>query len=180
MLTMFLRQTINKSILSPAQALTQLFHLFNDADFDENWYITMFYAVMDLSAKTITYANAGHNAPPVLFNDQGRERLTARGIPISNWVSDPAYDEDVKSLEAGDKLIFFTDGIIELRNSLQEMFGDSRLEEFILKNREKHIEEIKELLLKEMYNYCFTEHTSEKSFDDDITMFFVELKKNLE
>ena len=180
MLTMFLRQTINKNILSPAQSLSQLFQVFNDADFDESWYITMFYAVIDFSANTITYANAGHNAPPILFNYNGPERLEASGIPISNWVSDPVYEEYVKPLHEGDKLMFFTDGIIELRNSFMEMFGDLRLEEFIFKNREKHIKEIKELLLKEMYKFSFEESTSEKSFDDDITMFFVEIKKKME
>ncbi|NMB95675.1 MAG: SpoIIE family protein phosphatase, partial [Clostridiaceae bacterium] len=69
LLTVFLRSSFNKSILSPSVALTELYNEFNAVGFDDNLYITVFYAILDFKNNAITYANAGHSTCPIVFND---------------------------------------------------------------------------------------------------------------
>lgn len=132
MLTIFLRSSINKKTTSPAQALKELYENFNEDNFDQSQYISIFYAVINVKEKIIKYSNAGLNVPPILFGKGHFELLRLPGIPISNWVESPEYKETSLSLESGYKLFFYTDGIIEIMNSDKEMFGEERLLEHLL------------------------------------------------
>ncbi|MDK2799361.1 MAG: phosphoserine phosphatase RsbU/P [Clostridiales bacterium] len=176
MLTVFLRQTIQKNKRSPVQVLRHLYHKFNENDFAQELYITMFYAVIDLERKNIRYANAGHNTLPILFNSKEISYLQASGIPISNWMEEVQYEEYSRKLNTGDRLIFFTDGITEICNPSEEMYGSHRLEECIFKNREKDIDEIKDLIIKDTYNFRHGEELINNELFDDMTLVFVEIK----
>lgn len=134
MLTVFLRSSINKKTLSPAQALGELYRDFNNNSFDPDLYITIFYAIVDLKEKTLAYANAGLNVCPILFNQSRFELLRSPGIPISNWVEQPDYADRKVSLQKADRIFLYTDGIIEIKNSMDEQFGEDRLLELLLSN----------------------------------------------
>ncbi len=127
MLTVFLRSTLNKKILSPAKALSSLYKEFNAGNFDTDLYITIFYAVINLKSKKITYSNAGHNVPPLILNKNKFELLRVAGTPISNWVDEPEYIEKTSVLSSKDKIFICTDGIIELRGPNKEQFGEDRI-----------------------------------------------------
>jgi sigma-B regulation protein RsbU (phosphoserine phosphatase) len=176
MLTMFLRQTIKKDELSPAQVLTHLFQKFNEIDFGPNMYITMFYAIIDINTGEIRYANAGHNMLPIVFNDKQLFCLEAAGIPISNWVEEIEYKEYSEKLASGDKLLFSTDGITEVRNPSGEMYGNHRLTELILNNKQKDIYEIKNLIINDTYNFKYGEKLDDSEILDDMTLVFLEIK----
>lgn len=132
MLTVFLRSTINKKTLSPAQALKELYKEFNENNFDQNLYITIFYAIIDLENYSITYSNAGHNVCPAVFGKDRFDLLNFPGIPISNWLKIPGYNDRIVPLNKGDRIFFCTDGIIELRGANEEQFGVERLLAVIL------------------------------------------------
>jgi len=134
MLTVFLRSSINKRTLSPAEALNQLYKEFNRDYYDQELYITVFYAIIDTKNKSIIYSNAGHNVSPILFNHESLrfDILRIPGVPISDWVDDPAYTEKIISIEKGDRLFMYTDGIVELRNTKNEQFGEERLLNILL------------------------------------------------
>lgn len=132
MLTIFLRSSINKRTLSPARALEALYRDFNRHGFGQNLYITVFYAILNLKEKSMVYSNAGHNVSPIIFGSNRFELLRLPGIPISDWMEKPVYTERQISLGKGDRLFFYTDGIIEMRNQQNEQFGEERLLDMLL------------------------------------------------
>lgn len=144
-LTVFVNSGLSKRLLSPSEALTELYHRFNDANFSPDLYITVFYAIIDTQNKTMTYSNAGHNVSPIIANDERLKILMVPGIPISNWVDEPDYSDRTITLKSGDKILFSTDGIIELRNENDLQFGEKQLIDILSINNgnpEDIIEEI--------------------------------------
>ena len=89
-------------------------------------FVTCFYAVVDRAARRLTYSNAGHN-PPLLVRADGRvDRLTEGGMVLGMF--DPtAYASGDVAFAAGDRLVLFTDGVVEARNGGDDEFGDDRL-----------------------------------------------------
>ncbi len=173
MLTVFLNSSLNKEILSPARALDDLFRAFNRLRAYEEMYITIFYAIIDLDAKTISYSNAGHNASPILISGENIKALKQPGIPLSNWSEQPDYSDMQIGYKSGDRLLLFTDGIIEIRNFQNELFGKKRLLEHILKSTGE-VEEILESAVKEACIYGGIKDVSK--IQDDITIALIDLK----
>lgn len=177
MLTMYLRQSIDKDLLSPAEVLNNAFKNYNETAFDEEMYITMFFGIIDLKNMTITYANAGQHTLPILYN-QNREKmivLDARGIPISRWMDECVYEEYIQKIEPEDRLMLYTDGVAELCNSMGERYGEDRLYQFILNNKEKSIDEVKKCLFSELLTFKNEGSLEEKDITDDITAVFLEI-----
>lgn len=135
MLTVFLRTALNKKLLSPAMALKELYEKFNVNNFEKDLYITVFYAVLDLNTFTLTYSNAGHSVCPVVFGENRFEVLRSAGIPISNWIDKPDYSDLKVKLISKDRIFFYSDGIIDLRNNSSEQFGEKRLMEHLIENK---------------------------------------------
>ena len=85
-----------------------------------------FIAEYDPASRTLSYVNAGHN-PPILRRRTGAiERLQEGGIPLGIQ-QNAAYESGTVTLEAGDWLVIFTDGVTEAENARAEEYGESRL-----------------------------------------------------
>ncbi|HOA55566.1 MAG TPA: SpoIIE family protein phosphatase [Clostridiales bacterium] len=173
LLTVFLRSTINKKLLSPAKALEELYYEFNQSKLDREMYISIFYSIIDLDAKTMLYSNAGLNVIPAVYGRHRFELLRLPGIPISNWLEKPEYKEGTINLSSGDRFFMYTDGILEIRNEANEQFGEDRLLEILLKSSstpEQILRDIKESAFK------FAGARSLERLQDDVTMALLELK----
>jgi sigma-B regulation protein RsbU (phosphoserine phosphatase) len=90
-----------------------------------NRYVTFFYAQLDPATRTLSYVNAGHNAP-MLFRDGEVLRLEAGG-PVIGLLPEAAYQEASLALRSGDVIVAFTDGVSEAMNSADEEWGEERL-----------------------------------------------------
>jgi|SRR5271163_2511399 len=77
------------------------------------------------SVRRLTYVNAGHNAPVLRRANSGIESLGVGGLPLGIQ-ADAAYETAVITLQPGDALIFFTDGVVEAFNERGEEFGNDR------------------------------------------------------
>ncbi len=172
MLTMFLRAAIDKSSLSPSKVLTQLYEEFNKNSFEDELYISVFYGIINISDYSISYSNAGLNVSPILFSGNDYKLLRATGIPISNWVDKPEYTEVTQKLSPKDRLLFYTDGIIEIKNNSNEQFGEDRIVEHFLNNNLKPSSIISKLVDKAL---SFSGH-SMHDIIDDITVALLEMK----
>lgn len=173
LLTVFLRSTLNKKLPSPAKALKELFFEFNQSKLDEELYITIFYAIINLDKRTMLYSNAGLNVSPVVYSDTRFDLLRLPGIPISNWTEKPEYSDGLISFQPGDKLFFYSDGILEMRNNFNEQYGEERLLSILLNDSSKP----KQLLLsikKSAFQFAGIKTT--KDLQDDITMAMFEMK----
>ncbi len=175
MLTIFLRSTLNKRLISPSEALNDLFFEFNKSDMGEDLYITVFYAILNTEEKTMLYANAGHNVSPVIFNTERNtfEILRQPGVPISRWVEAPEYEDGHAGLNTGDRLFFSTDGIIEMRNPRKEQFGEDRLFDLLLSSK-KDPSGTLNTIIDEACEFAGIKDL--KTIIDDITIALLEIK----
>jgi len=176
-LTVFLRSTISKRMTSPSEALNSLYREYNKNNFESEVYFTVFYAIYDLRNNMLTYSNAGHNATPVLYNKNRRDRqiyLTTPGLPISNWAETISYSENSIRVDPGDLLFLYTDGLAEIKNADKEMFGQERINAALrsLEGGDHH--KMLDQMLANAYRYANISNESMQA--DDITMSFIELK----
>ncbi len=89
-------------------------------------FTTAFLAEFEPSTRTLTYINAGHNAPVLRRASGPIERLSAGGLPLGIQDSG-SYESGSVTLQSGDWLVIFTDGLIEAENAAQEEYGEQRL-----------------------------------------------------
>src|SRR5215216_3639879 len=116
---------------SPAEVLRQV----NDViapDIPPNMFITCLYAILDTHSGKLRYANAGHDLP--YLRHKGRpgdaSELRARGMPLG-LMPGMFYEEKEAVLEAGDSILFYSDGLVEAHDPHYEMFGFPRLQGFV-------------------------------------------------
>lgn len=88
-------------------------------------YVTFFCARLDEGARSLTYVNAGHN-PPLLVR-AGEVGELRDGGPVLGIFEDCEYEQGSVSLESGDVVVAYTDGLTEALNASGEEFGVGRL-----------------------------------------------------
>src|SRR5271167_4725115 len=89
-------------------------------------FTTTFLAEYDPAFRSLIYVNAGHNAPILRRQTGAVERLKAGGIPLGIQ-ENVAYESGTVTLQSGDWLVIFTDGVIEAENDRTEEYGEARL-----------------------------------------------------
>ena len=104
-------------------------------------FVTLFYSILDPVSHVLSFSNAGHDAPMLLRQGGEVQRLQTGGIVLS-ILEDFPYEEDVVSLQPGDLLVIYTDGITESVNQNQELFGEDRLMATIRSCRDTSAREI--------------------------------------
>jgi sigma-B regulation protein RsbU (phosphoserine phosphatase) len=92
----------------------------------EDRFISFFYCIADSERGTLWFANAGHYAPVLVRAGGEVERLTAGGAVLGVF-PEGSYGQERISMEGGDRLVLFTDGITEARDESDEEFGEDRL-----------------------------------------------------
>jgi len=129
--------------------------------------------------KTFSFANAGH--PPMLLNrrggsdwmeirstDDGQTRAT--NIPLS--VDENAnYIQNSISLDSGDRVLLYTDGLLETPSETLEPFGMDRLLQILTRYSNKQIDELRDIVVEEL---C--EHANHKLLHDDVTLLLLEVR----
>lgn len=93
---------------------------------DGRRFTTAFIAEYDPPAHSLTYVNAGHNPPIVRRANGGLERLESGGIPIG-IMENAAYASATITLQPGDWVVMFSDGVVEAENARSEEYGEDRL-----------------------------------------------------
>jgi serine phosphatase RsbU (regulator of sigma subunit) len=93
-------------------------------------FATFFLARVEDASLRLSFCNAGHNYP-VLFRRDGRRELLSRGGVVVGILEDAAYEEETLTLEPGDRLLLYTDGVSEAANARGEMFGEQRLMDLV-------------------------------------------------
>jgi serine phosphatase RsbU (regulator of sigma subunit) len=101
------------------------------ADASTDMFVTAFYAVVDPASRTLRYAVAGH-CPPLLLRaaDCSSEWLQGRGTALGVLETIELEEREI-SLETGDVVVFYTDGVTEAANADYELFGADRLREAV-------------------------------------------------
>jgi len=94
---------------------------------DAGLFVTSWMAVLTISTGELSYVNAGHN-PPLLKRKNGEyEYLRSRPGFVLAGMEGVRYREGSITLEDGDRLFLYTDGVTEATNADKELFGEERL-----------------------------------------------------
>jgi serine phosphatase RsbU (regulator of sigma subunit) len=89
-------------------------------------FITGFLAEYEPATRTLIYINAGHNQPLLRRTSARIERLDVGGLPFG-IKTDAIYETAAVTLEAGDWLVVFTDGVVDAINEADTEYGEERL-----------------------------------------------------
>jgi phosphoserine phosphatase RsbU/P len=118
-----------------------------------NSLVTFFYGELTTGTGEILYVNAGHNPPFVIRHDQSLERLPSTTIPLGINRLLPFPDRRTQ-LEAGDRLLLFTDGITEAFNTEEEEYGEVRLTESLKTRRDLSENQLIQALIADVLGFC--------------------------
>jgi sigma-B regulation protein RsbU (phosphoserine phosphatase) len=110
-------------------------------------FVSLFYGELELSGNFI-YVNAGHN-PPVLVREREVVLLRQTGMVLGPS-RDAAYSRGFVTLEIGDVLVLYTDGIVEATDATDEEFGIDRLKRVIADVRGETAETILAAILRQV------------------------------
>lgn len=97
----------------------------------EGRFVTLFYGALS-GQGTLTYTNAGHH-PPIVLGTSGLRRLSSGGT-IAGVFPDAEYEQETITLDEGDLVVVFSDGVTEAFNADWEEFGSDRLIECVRAN----------------------------------------------
>jgi len=129
-------------------------------DSESAMFVTLFYGILQPATGDLLFGCAGHN-PPLLFRTNGDVReLKTPGIALG-VLEDVVLGEDQVTLEVGDILVCYTDGLTEAINGAEEAFGVERLVDAVAANREQSAE-----ALVATINGALLRFTERPPFDD--------------
>lgn len=146
-------------------------HVLKDLDY----YLTAYFGMINLETGEFNYTNAGHH-PAVLYRARERqiEKLDSEGMFIG-IVNDGGYHYHSTVLEPGDRILLFTDGIIEARNPAGEFYEYDRLNKFIYLNSSLPPADFVEKLVDEVNTFC-----EGREVDDDRAILYFEFMSKTE
>lgn len=154
-----------------ASILLALNDLLYDDLFGADLFISMFYMRYNLNLRQLCYANAGHNNPLLLGeNEASCQELDADGMLLGIKKNIP-FEEKCIQLKKGDKLLLYTDGVTEAQNPDGEFFGVARLCELFTSQRLESPESTIDNILKALHLFC-----NGHSLDDDVTMVVMKVE----
>ncbi len=116
-------------------------------------FISFFYAVLNPLTRLLTYCNAGHN-PPLLIRADGRfTELNAAGAVLGqfpNW----RYEQSELQMSSSDKLVVFTDGLVEACGIDEEPFGEDNVVRVARENPGAGAKDLMGLLTQAASQHC--------------------------
>jgi sigma-B regulation protein RsbU (phosphoserine phosphatase) len=129
--TRSLFRTAAEGLRSPSEVLARLNKSLMK-DLPTGRFVTLVYLVLDTERATASIASAGHPQPLYLSRQTGVTELrTEKGLPLG--LMDSEYSEVELRLQSEDRVLMYTDGILEATNSKGEEFGNSHLEQALQK-----------------------------------------------
>jgi serine phosphatase RsbU (regulator of sigma subunit)/CBS domain-containing protein len=134
-------------------------------------FVTAFYGVLDRRTRVLTYANAGHPYPFRWSARTGEVKpLVAQGF-LLGIMPEEVYRERTVELEPGDRLCFYTDGLVEARDEIGQTFGTDRLRGCLTQYGGKTADE-----LKCHIQGCQETFRGTHPLNDDVTLVVAELR----
>ena len=155
-------------IVSPADVAGQLNRMF-PMRADAAQFATMLYGILDAEHRHFRYTNVGHPAPVLVRPGEPPLADESSGPPIGVFV-DAIYEERILSLQTGDRLFLYSDGLIEAHSPESELFGKQRLLDLLLAGRSETLDEV----VRSLENHVVA-WTGEASLQDDLSILAIEV-----
>ena len=127
----------------------------------ESQYVTMLFAVWNGESRTLQVANSGA-VQPVFYHGCAASTVPAEGFPLGLFPG-VAYEELSVKTEAGDVVVFISDGILDAENAEGEMYGQERLSGVICSLRDATAQELADAILGDVSRF----QGEQERFDDE-------------
>jgi sigma-B regulation protein RsbU (phosphoserine phosphatase) len=122
-------RSLAQTCSGPGEVLTRLNRLLVE-DFPCGRFVTMLFAVLNPSTRTLTFSSAGH-LRPLLVDKQGARFLDSeRGMPLGLGTGE--FSESQVQFSEGSRLVFYSDGITEATDGSDEEYGAERMRDHVL------------------------------------------------
>ncbi|MBM3184126.1 MAG: HAMP domain-containing protein, partial [Chlamydiae bacterium] len=145
-----------RTLASSGFSLSEIVLRANDLFFKDahqiGMFITLWLAIYDPKTKTLEYVCQGH-PPPFLLRKGELKDFSTPGIALGAQTFD-AIQTKTDTLQPGDLLFLYTDGIIEAHDSDRQLYGTKRLQEFLLRFEKRSSNLLAERLLSEVELFC--------------------------
>ncbi len=132
-------------------------------------FVTAAYVYLDAKARELRYSAAGH-PPMLLFRDGQVQEIEQNGLILAVLPSAP-YSELAFPLQSGDRLLLYTDGLIEATNIGGEFFGLTRLAMLLQDAASLSTSAVVDKILHTLRDWC-------PSQEDDLTVVFCDFARN--
>lgn len=141
----------------PAKALGAINSAMYEFVSDLDHYLTAYYLIVDLKTGSARFSNGGHT--PALLHRRGEGVIQEWTTPESFFLgveADFEYQSREATLQQGDRILMYTDGLTETQNESGEFYGDRRLEEFLAEqgeHRRGQDEQLVQALIQDLHRF---------------------------
>ena len=134
---------------------------------ERNQFVTAFHGILDATNRTLSYSNAGHS-PALLMKADGTSHFEERGgVPLGMF-RDSRYYEYFETIESGEVLVLYTDGVTEATNPTGEEYGRERLIAAVRECRDQTARDMIDFMHRDLIAW-----TEGHGVTDDVTFFIV-------
>jgi len=161
---------ILKPNLKPSSIINYL-NRFLERESSQERYATVFYLLINIRSKRAIYTNAAHG-PLMLYrkSEDSFQMLDTPGLPVG-IDKEQQYEQDEITLQNGDIVMLYTDGITEAMNDKREEFSIERVKSIIKENADKPAQEITSIIRSEVEKYV-----GEAPQHDDETLILLKIE----
>ncbi len=170
MFKVFFSKVLNR-VKSPAEVLNRL----NDEMLqllDIGKFATIFYGILNKKTLEMTFSNAAHPNPYVInkITKKTREIKGTKGLPCGILpVATGGYKNNKITLNSNERIVLYTDGILEARKDTSDMFGEKRFLKVITDTAELPLDKAKSEIIEKVFSF------SGNKVNDDITMLMFDV-----
>ncbi|MFC0225096.1 PP2C family protein-serine/threonine phosphatase [Serratia aquatilis] len=144
-------------------------------------YYTLIYGVIHTATGNGVLCQAGHPTPFIIRAGGELSSVGEGGMPVGLF-ADAEYQDIHFTLEMGDRLYLYSDGIIECENHLQELYGEQRLQALLTECRGLAKDRVFASVENALNTWCCSEHENSRGtgaispqpFADDISLMAIE------
>jgi sigma-B regulation protein RsbU (phosphoserine phosphatase) len=159
------RKAPGYELVAPGKVIEQINREF-PLDLEGDGHFSVFYGVINIARATLTYAAAGSPTPLIVKKNGKIVKSDPANLPIGK-APQKKFDQVKISLEKNDRMVFFSNGLCDLRESSGESFGHRRLQEKIKRKFNAELEEFVETIFDAVPEW-------NSQIQDDISVLTVE------
>jgi len=167
-LFMVITRTLIKAVAqkdcSPADMMFQINNTLS-TDNPKTMFVTLIIGILNVRTGEVRYANGGHNPPIVVSRKKGVFYQEGISGPLLGPIENVPYKELSLTLQPGDSLFLYTDGVTEAMDSEKNLFSDERLLAEIETLQNEVVEDIVNGIIASI-----KKHTKSEPQSDDIAM----------
>ena len=156
-----------KRIVPPVDVVIELNRRFQPQG---DGYFTMIYGVLDTRTRELRFCQAGHPSPLKVSKDGTIVTVGDGGFPVGLW-PDMTYEETTTRLVPGDRLVLYSDGVLECVSPEGVNYSVERLQELLTRNAGAPVTELLRSVRDDLETW-----SESKGFPDDVSMLVIESK----